>query len=109
MGAVTVVLRKRRHDMSYVVADITMAASYATNGDTYTLAQFEAGNAIDAIVFSGNPSGYQFEADLTNKKIKVRQGDNTNAAAAPGSEVPNTTNLSAITVRALVYRDYPGI
>lgn len=111
MGAVTVTIKRRDFTSAarVTVADVTLSSSYATNGDTFTKAQFEVLGNIDAIVVAGNPGGYQWDPDLTNLKFKMRQGDNTNAAAAPGIEVPNTTNLSTVTGRVLVYHSNPYV
>ena len=49
-----------------------------------------------------NGRGYNFAFDYANQKLLVFQGDNDNAADAPGIEVPNATNLSTVTAIELM-------
>ena len=107
MGALTVTTRKRTGILptgKAIIADIALSSSYATGGDTYTAANFGM-TSVDAIILQSNAAGYNLSVDLTNSKVLAYQGDNTNAAAAPGIQVPAATNLSAVTVRALVIGD----
>lgn len=100
-----------------VIADIVLG-TYATGGEpidpqTLGLASFE-------FVLASPSSGYHFEFDYTNKKIKAflptaghSHTENTAAAytqnttttastAVTAVEVANGTNLSAVAVRLLV-------
>lgn len=84
-----------------VSGTITFDSSYPTGGESlalsslgmYCITELEVQNAsstaTNAYVVSWNRSS-------TAPTLKVFQGDNANAAAAPLIEVPNTTNLSAL-------------
>jgi hypothetical protein len=84
-----------------VSGTITFDSSYATGGKAlplsalgmYALTEFEAQNAsstaTNAYVVTWNRSS-------TAPTLKVFQGDNANAAAAPLIEVPNATNLATL-------------
>src|SRR5437899_7309189 len=99
MGAVSVVIRKRVPAAYYKIVDITGSASYATGGDTYTNAQFEAFSQVDCIL-ADNASGYVLVADLPNKKIKfMRPG----VASSVLVEETATTSLTGITARCVVF------
>lgn len=77
---------------------------YATNGVAVTPNQLGMGR-IDGMIITpqSGGAGFQFSWDQVNQKIKVHQGDNTNVAAAPGIEVPNATNLTAMTFTVLAF------
>jgi len=80
---------------------IALDSSYPTGGESITAASLGLVRIDDMII--GNKSGYSFEWDATNSKLLAYQGDNTNAAAAPAVQVPDTTNLSTVTgIRARV-------
>lgn len=82
--------------------------SYVTNGEPVTPAQLGFENdALDVILIEPS-GGYTFEYDHTNQKILVRYGDNNNAADGPLIEVPNATDLSALTdVRYVAFGESP--
>lgn len=111
MGNCTVSI-KRRTGLApagkCVIADITLSASYAAGGDTVLLADLGL-TTLDALVLSGSNGGYTMEVvhgatPTTAPKIKVYE-DKAVAASTPLSEEAAATNLSAITVRAVVYGD----
>lgn len=91
------------------VEEITMVgpASYATAGDTGLQAAYRAlgvaqsGRTIVAVL-PVDTFGYGIGYTSSTGKLKLYQGDNTNAAAAPGVEVASTTNLSAVTFKLLI-------
>src|SRR5436189_217794 len=105
MGAVTVAIKKRNvvGGAKLIVADVTGSASYATGGDTYTNANFEALLNVDAIIDCGTP-GYVLVPDLANKKIKYFKG-----AAGLLVEETAATVLSAVVSRVIAYVDEPYI
>lgn len=78
------------------VKDITIGV-YATGGVPVTAADLGLGS----VVFVDAPvaAGYTFEYDYVNSKLKAFRGDNPNAAAAPGVEVSNAVDLSAVIPR----------
>lgn len=78
------------------VAAITFDSSYATGGEALT-APF--GTVLCAL--AEQSGGYSFEYDTTNQKLKAYYADNNNASDGPLIEVPNATNLSAITTHVL--------
>lgn len=99
-----------------VIADITLSASYADAGDTLRLVDLGL-TTVDAVILSGGggvPAGGG--ADTTGRVLIVAMGANPTSdpkiaayqqgAGAGGlTEVAATTNLSTITVRAIVYGD----
>lgn len=105
MGAVTVAIKKRNKPgaASHIVADVTGSASYATGGDTYTNAQFEAALGVDAIIDCGTP-GYVLVPDLPNKKIRYFKG-----AAGLLVEETAAVNLSAVVSRVIAFCDNPYV
>lgn len=101
MGVVGVKIRKRMPQMA--VADFTMSASYATNGDT--LPWVGLATQPDCILSGGGDTGYVLSVDHANGKVKAwRQS----AATGALQEVPNTTDLSAVVVRGLVIDGAPS-
>jgi hypothetical protein len=90
MGAITVSSRSYNTDGPKVEVDgaLTLSSSYATDGDSYTAAQFGL-RAVDTMLLSPT-DGYAFQPDLTNLKIIAR---GPMAEAAPG------TPLNGISVR----------
>jgi hypothetical protein len=98
--AVTVTVQ-RRGDLGAIrstVCDIKLDTSYPTGG--YPIALNAVGlETIDAVLTSTS-AGYVYDFDLTNRKLKVYW----TGAAVSGvlAEVTAATNLSAITVRAVV-------
>lgn len=97
--AATVTIRKRTKylGMYAVIADVALDSSYPTGGEAVTASQF--GLQALQFVLPSTAAGYMFEFDHTNGKIKAVAP--TSAAAGAGTEVANTTNLSAVTVRVL--------
>lgn len=78
---------------------IALDNSYPTGGEAVDLGSNER---IDRLEVTGGKSGYQFSWDSANQKLIVYQGDNTNAAAAPAVQVPNATDLSALSALEFV-------
>lgn len=87
----------------YVIIDVAMSSSYATNGDTLDFSTKSPPGMAPTRVMAFPSAGYVPEYDLTNKKMKVYQ---QSAATSALTEVPNTTNLSAVTFQCLVF--YPA-
>lgn len=78
---------------SLITGVIALDSSYPTGGEAITIADAEYVQYFHA----PNLSGYSFEYDRANAKLKVFRGDNANAAAAPSVEVANAVDLSALT------------
>lgn len=72
---------------------IAMDASYPTGGE---LIDVDGNTRFSRIVCSPS-GGYVFEFVPSTQKLKAFYGDNNNASDGPLIEVPNTTDLSAIT------------
>lgn len=75
-------------------------ASYTTGGDVGLAAALQAitkDQRTIVAVIQGDCGGYQVQYLPGTDALKVYQGDNTNAAAAPAIQVPNATNLAAVT------------
>ncbi|HEU0080235.1 MAG TPA: hypothetical protein VFQ76_21490 [Longimicrobiaceae bacterium] len=75
--------------------------AYPTGGtaafETFVRAAIARG-AVDVIaVIPGDCGGYVPVYDRANDKLKVYYGDNNNASDGPLVEVPNTTDLDAVT------------
>lgn len=90
---------------------VAFDSSYPTGGEALTAADlgFEDA-AANLIVHVPMKSGYMFEYDGTNAKIKAYYGDNNNASDGPLIEVPNTTDLSALTdVLVIAYGFQPTV
>lgn len=75
---------------------VTFDSSYPTNGEALTAAQLGLNKVT--VVIPLPAAGYVGEYDLTNSKLKAFYGDNNNASDGPLIEVPNTTDLSAVSM-----------
>lgn len=84
------------------VIDVTLSSSYATNGDTvdFTTLGLVGTRGIAGVLAVPENAGYVAWYDRTNKKIKMFQ---QSAATGALTEVPPTTNLSAVVIRCFVF------
>ena len=106
--------------MRPVSAQVDFDSSYPTGGESLTPSQL--GLETVAFLIAESKSGYTFEYDYTNKKLKaftstaahthtentsatyVQNATTSSSAAAAASEVANATDLSAVTnVRVLAF------
>lgn len=111
MGALAVSIKKRTGILptgTGRIVDFTFSSSYSTGGDTFAAADLGM-KSVDAVILQSNSGGYNYQVDIPNLKILAFQGDNPNAAVAPGIQVPAATNLSAQTVKALVIGDLANV
>lgn len=85
---------------NYAVVDVTMSSSYATGGDSFDFSTIGGiGRQPTAVIPCGTSGGYGFSYDFTAKKmLAYRQ-----SAATSALTEPNGVNLSAITVRCVVF------
>ena len=85
---------------TFDIYSVTFDSSYPTGGESLVAADLD----LDSIelVIAPSASGYIFEYDYSAHKLKALYGDNNNASDGPLIEVPNTTDLSAISTRVLV-------
>jgi hypothetical protein len=94
MGAATVVITKKIYssDRSVVMGTITPSTSYATGGETFTLASFGLVNGLDDLdVYSTGGFIPSTGTLATAPKLLVHQ---QSAATGALTQVPNATNLS---------------
>lgn len=78
-----------------VIADVDLDSSYPTGGESLTPANLRLGR-IDFLI--AEPSaGYVFTYDRTNKKLLAYYADNNAAGDSALIQVPDTTDLSAVT------------
>lgn len=90
------------------IVDIALSTSYATGGDTVPLASLGVSRLAALILQSGatSPAGHAIEVvnganEATAPLLRIRD-------VATGTEITSTTNLSAQTIRAVVYGDMPN-
>lgn len=85
----------------FEIVDLAFDASYPTGGEALTAATL--GFATIDFVLVEPAAGYSFEYDHANSKVIARYGDLNAAGDGPLIQIPDTTDLSAVTgVRALV-------
>ena len=90
------------------IVDIALSASYATGGDTVTLASLGV-TRLQALSIAGatSPGGHAVEVihgatEATAPLLRVRD-------AATGAELANASNNSAQSLRAIVFGDLPNV
>jgi hypothetical protein len=76
---------------------LTLDTSYPTNGYAFTIPTLELQKLDMMTVLPA--SGFVFEVDYTNSKVKAFWGDNAGGASGPLIEVTNGTNVSAAVPR----------
>lgn len=87
--------------LAYRLVDVTLDASYPTNG--YALSAQQLGlTKVRAVIVTSHPAGYVMEYDATAAKLKVYRTNTTGAAL---SEVPAATSLTGVLVHLLVFGD----
>jgi hypothetical protein len=111
MGNCTVTFKRRTGvgaTGNVVICDIALSGSYATGGDTVTLASLRM-SSVQAVIISGvtTPGGHAIEvihgaADTTAPLLRARD-------VATGTQLTNATDQSAQSVRAVVYGDSPFV
>lgn len=92
--AITITVAKRdATSLARRLIVLTLDNSYPTGGWAITPKDVGLGTSGDILGVNviGAPSGYKFEYDLVNDKLMAFQGDNPNAAAAPGVQLPNAS------------------
>lgn len=110
MGICTVTTKRRNMNLGSVhgvVADVAMSASYATGGDTLTIASLGL-QTLEALIIPGTSSvlGHTL-APIHGATIKT---DPLIFArdVGTGAQVSNTTDLSTMTFRVLAVGEYAG-
>lgn len=86
----------------FISGSFAFDASYPTNGESFVdsasnkIAAFLPKGQVKLVLFE-QKAGYVFEYDYTNDKVKAYYADYNAAADGALIEVPNTTDLSALT------------
>jgi hypothetical protein len=83
------------------VTTVTGDSSYETGGEALTANQLGL-SRITALVPVPN-TGYIPVWDAANSKLKIFYGDNNNASDGPLIEIPNATDVSAVTFTVLAF------
>ena len=87
-------------DMKYVIKTITFDSSYPTGGESISATDVGL-ESIALVMFSADKNGFVFQFDYTDSKIVIYSAG---ADAEDGlDELANTTNASAVVVRAIFY------
>jgi hypothetical protein len=76
-------------------ARVSLDNSYPTGG--YAITPGQLGLSSIDFVIANDRLGYSFDWDYANNKLLVYRGDNANASPAPGVQVSNGVDLSAVT------------
>jgi len=80
---------------------LTGLGTYATGGYTLPTQPADVPGTIREV--RGEGGGYSTEWDAANSKLKVMYSDYNAVADGPLIEVANTTDLSAVTLRVLIF------
>lgn len=93
MGSVTVTISDRYVSGSrrFVEGTLTLSSTYATDGDTITVNDFEASQILKLVLFSQS-AHFTFVPDLTNNKIKAYENVSVTGST---SEADSTTGALA--------------
>lgn len=102
-GSVTYTLgRQRKEESGHRVNVVTLAfgdgaLTYPAGGVPLTAAKLGTPNEIVSLVFldAANANGFLYKWDKANNKLRIYQGDNTNAAAAPAVELATSATPAA--------------
>ena len=95
--ALTVTIQKRSTfgNKRVRTVDIAFDSSYPTNGEALTAS--DLGLSVVDLVIPSPKSGYVFEYDYANSKIKAYYADYDAASDGALIEVANATDLSGVT------------
>lgn len=89
----------------YTTGTVTFDNSYATGGEALLPTDVGLSSKIEFVSFSP-ASGYVFEYDYANQKVKAynpTKGGTIPAGGAPGVEVASTTDLSAVVCQYIAF------
>jgi hypothetical protein len=102
MSAVATIVHRDVWGMKFSnFCTIALDDSYPTGGEAIDLDEVELTD-VDYVIFPENTSGYGFEWDDTNSKIKVYVEEAV-AAGGPLVEAANTADLSALTAVKAIF------
>lgn len=88
-------------DLNIKSLTVTMSSSYATGGDTFSLRKYFQSAVFGAIATPA--SGYVFEVDVANEKIKAYYGNYEATSDGPLKEVAESTDLGDVTTQVLAW------
>lgn len=97
MATLTIEKLDASNKLRFVTGKFVFDTSYPTGGETV---DFGLRSVYVAVIAPA--SGYVLEYDATNKKVKAFYADYDATADGALIEVPNLTNLSAVTARFIV-------
>lgn len=86
----------------YTTGTITFDSSYATGGEALTASNLGLSSKVEFISVTPG-SGYIFQYDYTNKKLKAYWPTTDATAPNVAKEVANTTNLSTVTCNFVAF------
>lgn len=81
------------HGLGQLSGTIAFDSSYPTGGESFDLSGYF--KSVYQVIISDQNSGYLFEYDYTNKKIKVMYPRSAQAAANTGANQPTVTSGAA--------------
>lgn len=104
---VTVVVNERRRVFKRMTSSVTLtfgdgSLTYPAGGvpmpdfHSFGYSRFMSGMSLTD---PGSANGFLYKYDKTNNKLRIYQGDNTNAAAAPNVELGGVA-VAATTIKA---------
>jgi hypothetical protein len=110
---VTVTVRERRIQPSLKKRRLALTLAFGDGAKTYPaggvpMPDFKGlgfQRFLDTIDMTDDASanGYLYKYDEANNKLRIYQGDNTNAAAAPNIEVTGAHAPAATSIRAIAW------
>lgn len=102
MGAATNTIREHSiiGNKRATFGTLTFSTSYATNGETFTVAGFGLSTLDMLDLCEGTGAGRVPEWDRANNKIKLFQ---QSAATGALTEVVNTNNVSGVSIDYIAY------
>ncbi len=103
MGTVTKSDNNFFSDSEQIIASFTFSASYPTGGEAITASDLGAITGSIKHLSANSAGGYVFEWDQANGKLKAHQAPHGHGEATPLPQVPNATDLSAVTTRIIAY------
>lgn len=86
----------------YVTGTITFDSSYPTGGEPLSVSNIKLSSKVEFIQVSP-ADGYVFEYDYSNGKVIAYDTTSDATAPAPGKEVANTTDLSAVVCNFIAF------
>lgn len=99
-ATVTNTARLKTNNGQIVISTVLLDSSYPTGGEAITANQLGLGT-IQGVLVAGNAAGYGAEWVAADNKLKMYHVDNNAAGDSAMIEVPDETDLEAVTVTVL--------